>query len=162
MSPQRSLSRVLHCDKTLRTSENTQEISLVFSNAPFVLSLCNTRLSLLYLLKKLLHMLENKLFYLFLWCNFKNFQCIDGIISIRLSLNLQTKERLSIKPQNRSIFQALGRATSGSAPDERVSARSSPGHFFRSFPIYRSYPIYSLEQLDVCGKCLILTRCTQN
>jgi len=51
---------VLHCDKTLRTFENTRDtarvfyISLaVFSNGLRVLSQCNTRLRLLYLLIKM-------------------------------------------------------------------------------------------------------------
>jgi len=60
----RRLSRVLHCDKTLRTFEPLEKwrkhspaarffyISLVFLNARRVLSQCNTRLRLLYLSNK--------------------------------------------------------------------------------------------------------------
>ena len=61
-STQRSLRHVLHCDKTLRSFENTREmkktvarvfyISFVFSNDHRVLSQCNTWLRLLYLSKK--------------------------------------------------------------------------------------------------------------
>ena len=52
---------ILKCDKTLRSFGNTRETLVVFSYAGRVLSQCNTRLRLLYLLSntrlRLLHVL---------------------------------------------------------------------------------------------------------
>ena len=53
LTNKRSLSRVLHCDKSRRAFENVFYISRVFSNVRNIiniLSLCNTRLRLPHLL----------------------------------------------------------------------------------------------------------------